>query len=269
MSQAAILKFPGDAAPKEEGSRKLFLSFLVLALAATATFYWWYQHNQLLTAIVPVPATVAPAVVKEAPAPAPVVEPVAPARVVPVPVVAPALVPKPVILTAEQKRLKVAQDGFDNVLFMAGQHPDAYGFSSDEFVGQAKLGKEIPVYTIKLQGRDKFAKQPVTSLLQPVEAWLYPVTLNNHVRYMVQVRYDGHAYVLGEGSRALGASYDKILAQWPADQGFHPQLITVRNLPAWYFSVPELPDQNITDTDRMLDLTPALSPATIVLANCQ
>lgn len=216
-------------------------------------------------------ATVQPAAPAVPAAPAPVAKPVLPAKRVPLQTVAAAPLPrsKPQVLTPEQQRLKVAQDGFDNVLTMAVQHPDAYGFQLDDDLGTATLGKEIPIYTIALQGRDKFAKQPVSSLLKPTDEWVYPIVLANHIRYMVAVRYDGHNYVPADGSRSLGTTYDKILAQWPAGKGFHPQLITVPGLPAYYFTIPELPEQNITDTDRMFDYKPAVSPASIVLANCQ
>ena len=152
---------------------------------------------------------------------------------------------------------------------MAVQRPDTYGFLPDDDLGKATLGGEIPIYTIKPLGHDKFANQQVNSLLQPLKEWFYPVILQNHVRFLVRVRYDNHDYAPGDGSRALAMSYDKILANWPPEKGFHPKLITVPNLPAYYFTVPELPKPNITDTDRMLDYTPDLSPASIVLANCQ
>lgn len=170
-------------------------------------------------------------------------------------------------LTPEQKRLQVAQDGFGNVMDRAADHPDTYGFLPDEELGNATLGPEIPVYTIKLAGHDK--SDPVNSLLQPANEWLFPVMLNNHVRYFVRVASDGSNFVLEDGSRGLAMNYDKILAQWPADKGFHPKLITVPGMPGYFFTIPELPDQNITDTSRILDFNPEVSPASIVLANCQ
>jgi hypothetical protein len=175
----------------------------------------------------------------------------------------------PPALTAGQKRLLVAQEGFGHVMDLAVQDPDAYGFLPDEDLGVATLGKEIPIYTIKLQGRRDFAKQPVSSVLKSADEWLYPIILENKIRYLVLVKYNGHDYVPGEGSRALAMTYDKILARWPASKGFHPQLITVPNLPSYYFTIPELPEQNITDTDRMFEFDPTLSPASIVLSNCR
>jgi len=175
---------------------------------------------------------------------------------------------EPQALTDEQKRLKVARDALSDVLDQARDYPDTYGFSSDERLSAVRLGDAIPIYRIALQGREKYAGQPVSSLLKPADEWVYPVILDNRIRFMVQVRYDGHGYVRELGSRALAIEYVKILARWPASEGFHPKLVTIPNQPFFYFTVPELPDQNITDTSRMFDINPALSPASLALANC-
>ena len=173
---------------------------------------------------------------------------------------------KPQAMTDEQKRLEVAQDGFAHVMDMARNYPDTYGFLPDEDLKAAKLGDAIPIYRVGLQEQDTYTGQPVSSLLKPSDEWVYPVILDNRIRFLVQVRYDGHDYVRGLGSRALAMAYEKILDRWPASEGFHPKLVTIPNLSFYYFTIPELPDQNITDTSRMLDVSPSLSPATLVLA---
>jgi hypothetical protein len=202
------------------------------------------------------------------PAPKQVTETAKPAKRVPIQTAAVSSFPrKPQAMTAEQKRLEVAQDGFAHVLDMAGKYPDTYGFLPDESLAAAKLGDAIPVYRIAQQGRERYAGQPVSSLFKPADEWVYPIIVKNRICYLVQVRYDGHDYVLGHGSRALAMAYDKILARWPASEGFHPQLVTIPDQPFYYFTIPELPDQNITDTSRMFDINPSLSPASIRLAS--
>ena len=174
-------------------------------------------------------------------------------------------VPEPPPLTAAQKRLKIAEDGFDEAMSLAYQYPDRYGFGSDENLRAARLGKPIPVYQVAQTRRAHYAGQPVASLLKPADEWIYPIILDNHIRFMVQVRYDGHRYVLGNGSRGLAMIYDKILERWPASEGYHPQLVINPNMPFYYFTIPELPEQNITDTTRMLDFNPSLTPAAVIL----
>jgi hypothetical protein len=174
---------------------------------------------------------------------------------------------EPQPLTAEQKRLKLAQDGFDEIMDLAYKYPDAYGFMPEENLRAARLGDPIPVYMIAQQSLENYTGQPLKSLLKPADEWIFPVILDDRIRFMVQVRYVGHNYVLGHGSRALAMVYDKILAHWPASEGYHPQLVINPNMPFYYFTIPELPEPNITDTDRMLEFNPSLSPANVILAS--
>jgi hypothetical protein len=171
------------------------------------------------------------------------------------------------LTAAEQQRLKVAQDGFGDIMNMAYAYPDSYGFVPDENINDATLGNPIPVFTITPQDRGSYAGQPVKSLLKPADEWIYPIILGNRIRFMIQVKHVGHEYVLGQGSRALAMVYEKILARWPASEGFHPQLIVNPDMTGYFFTIPELPDQNITDTDRMFDFSPSLSPAAVMLAS--
>jgi len=172
---------------------------------------------------------------------------------------------EPLPLTAEQKRLKLAEDGFGEVMNQANRYPDQYGFAPDENLRDARLGDPIPVYQVTQSDRAHYLGQPVASLLQPADEWIYPIILDNHIRFMVQVRHGRRGYVLGNGSRGLGLIYDKILERWPASEGYHPQLVINPNMPFYYFTVPELPEQNITDTSRMLDFNPSLTPAAVIL----
>ncbi len=169
-------------------------------------------------------------------------------------------------MTAEQKRRKLAQDGFDEVMDLAYKYPDAYGFLANEDMRAARLGDPIPVYLIEQTGRTDYAGQTVTSLLKPADEWVFPIMVGNHIRFMVQVQYNGHDYVLGHGSRALAIDFDKIVAHWPASEGFHPQLVIHPNRPFYYFTISELPEQNLTDTGRMVDFNPSLTPAKVILA---
>jgi hypothetical protein len=174
---------------------------------------------------------------------------------------------RPLLLSDEQKLLKVAEDGFYNVMNLAYQYPSSYGFTSDDNLGSASLGGPIPVYMIAQQDRESYARQPVASLLKPADEWLFPVILGNRICFMMQIRCVGHHYVLGQGSRALAMAYDKILARWPASHGFHPRLVINPDMPFYFFTIPELPEPNMTDTSRMLDFNPSLSPAAVILSS--
>jgi hypothetical protein len=174
---------------------------------------------------------------------------------------------EPQAMTVEQTRLKIAQDGFADVMNLANKYPDSYGFKPGEDLSAAQLGDPLPVHLLSQPGRMTYKGQPVESLFKPAEEWLFPIILKNQIRFMVQVRYVGHDYVLGPGSRALALTYEKILSRWPTSEGFHPQLVIMSNQTGYYFTIPEMPGQNLTDTSRMFDFNPTLSPADIMLAS--
>jgi len=172
----------------------------------------------------------------------------------------------PAPLTDHQKFLQAAQEGFDRVMEVAVKNPDPYGFAPGEHFDAAHLGDPITVYTIAPEEHTRYQSgQPLQPLLQPSGEWVFPIMLGGRVRFLVQVKADGSEYVTGNGSRAVAMVYDKILQRWPVSQGFHPQLITTAGIPGYYFTVPELPQQNLTDVSEMFEYNPALSPADIIL----
>jgi hypothetical protein len=171
-------------------------------------------------------------------------------------------------LTDDQKRLKAAQDKVDKLIDMAAKNPDTFGFAPDDKFDQMQLGDPIPVYTVMASDRDSYQDgQPIKSLLQPTREWLFPVMLDDQIRVMVPVRRIGKEYVAGTCSRALAMVYEKIQDRWPAAQGFHPQLVVNPNMTGYYFTVPELPTPNLTDTSAMFEYNPNLSPASVILAS--
>jgi hypothetical protein len=171
-------------------------------------------------------------------------------------------------LTEAEKIAQAANTGFSRVMNYAQHYPDSYGFAPDDSLEQAKLGDAIPVYTIAANDRHSYqVGQPVKPLLQPTGDLVFPVTYNGQVRYMVQVKKTSKGYVTGDGSKALALVYDKIVTAWPASAGYHPQLVVQAGIPDYYFTIPELPDPNLTDTSCMFQDIPVLSPAAVILAS--
>jgi hypothetical protein len=171
-------------------------------------------------------------------------------------------------LTDAEKIEQAAETGFSRVMNYAQNYPDEYGFAPDEGLDQAKLGEAIPVYTITATNRHSYQEgQPVKPLLQPTGDLIFPITYNGEIRYMVQVKKTSKGYVAGDGSKALALVYEKILTTWPASGGYHPQLVVQKGIPDYYFTIPELPDPNLTDTSCMFQETPVLSPASVILAS--
>jgi hypothetical protein len=177
--------------------------------------------------------------------------------------------PRPYRVHTDQERLMMAgQTAFGNMIEQADKYPDAYGFQEGDFLSDAKLGNPIPIYTIEESARASYQPgQPVKPLLKPAKEWMFPVMMGDRICCMVGVQQAGHDYVPGSGSKSLAMAWNKILEKWPAEEGYHPLLLVNPDVPGYYFTVPELPVQNITDTIQMFYLHPDTSPADVILAS--
>jgi hypothetical protein len=177
--------------------------------------------------------------------------------------------PRPYRVHTDQERLSIAgQMAFGNMIEQADKYPDAYGFQEGDFLSDAKLGNPIPIYTIEESARTSYQSgQPVKPLLKPAKEWMFPVLMGDRICCMVGVKQAGHDYVPGSGSKSLAMAWNKILEKWPAEEGYHPLLLVNPDVPGYYFTVPELPVQNITDTIQMFYLHPDTSPADVILAS--
>lgn len=175
---------------------------------------------------------------------------------------------QPKVFTEPDPLLRAGTLAFGNLIDMANSHPDACGFLPEDILLHARLGDPIPVYQITTPDRAGYqAGQPVKPLLKPADCWVFPVSIGTQIRCMIQVTHNGHNYVPGGTSKMLGVAWNKILEKWPAAEGFHPQLLINPEMPGYYFSVPELADQNITATDQMIFSPGDLSPAAVILAS--
>ena len=176
---------------------------------------------------------------------------------------------RPYRVHTDQERLLMAgQTAFDNVMDVANKYPDAYGFEAGDFLSDAKLGAPMPVYTIAESDRMNYqAGQPIKPLLKPAKQWVFPVMMGDRICCMVEVSETGREYVPGKGNKSLAMAWNKINEKWPTDEGYHPMLVVNADVPGYYFTVPELPEQNITDTIEMFYLHPGYSPADVILAS--
>lgn len=218
------------------------------------------------TATVAAPVSVA----HSEPVAKPVAAPVALPVVAPVVVAAPKpVMSRPVRVHTDQERLLLAgQTAFGNMIEGANKYPDAYGFQAGDFLSDAKLGEPLPVYTIEESARASYQQgQPVKSLLKPAKQWVFPVLMGDRLCCMVEVKQTGHDFVPGKGNKSLAMAWSKIHQKWPAEEGFHPLLLVNPAVPGYYFTVPELPAQNITDTVEMFYFNPGTSPADVILAS--
>ena len=222
--------------------------------------------NYLMQAVKMAPAAPVATAVPSTPAAQPV--PVAMSE--PVSYTAPAPVAhRPLRIRTDQERLALAgQTAFGNMMDLANKYPDAYGFQAGDFLSDAKLGEPLPVYMIAEADRANYqAGQTIKSMLKPAKEWVFPVLIGDRICCMVQVQQVGHEYVPGKCNKSLAMAWSKIQEKWPAEEGYHPLLVVNPEVPGFYFTVPELPQQNITDIIQMFYYHPGTSPADVILAS--
>ncbi|HTL72977.1 MAG TPA: hypothetical protein VL863_06700 [bacterium] len=170
--------------------------------------------------------------------------------------------------TPQERLLRAGQVAFGNVMELVSKYPDAYGFGPEDTFTATKLGDPIQIYTIVEEDRAKYQTgQALKPLLKPTDSWVFPVIVGERICCMVQVNYTGRDYVPDKGSKLLGLAWNKITQKWPASQGYHPCLVVTSDIPGYYFTVPELPNQNLTDIVQMFYYRPTLSPADVILAS--
>lgn len=170
--------------------------------------------------------------------------------------------------TPQDRLLMAGQSAFAMTMDMATKYPDAYGFRAEDVFADAKLGDPMPIYTVEEPDRAAYKRgEPVKPILKEAKQWAFPVTVNHRVACMVTVTYSHHDYVPGKGSKILGMAWDKITEKWPAEEGYHPCIVINSAVPGYYFTVPELPQPNMTDIVRLFDYHLNLSPADVILAS--
>lgn len=170
--------------------------------------------------------------------------------------------------TPEQRLQRAGTMAMNNMLDQASKYPDAYGFTANDVFTETTLGDAIPVYTVAEQDRAAYkVGQPVEEILKPANQWIFPVYAGPRLCCMVQVSYNGHEYIPGNATKFLAMAWNKIADRWPASEGYHPRLVVNPDIPGYYFTIPELPTPNVTDTYQMFYLHPNLSPADVILAS--
>jgi hypothetical protein len=176
---------------------------------------------------------------------------------------------RPYRVHTDQERLLMAgQTAFDNMMDMANKYPDAYGFNAEDALSEAKLGAPMSVYTIEESARSSYQSgQPIKPLLKPIRQWVFPVKMGDRICCMVEVKQTGREYIPGQGNKSLAMAWNKILQKWPTEDGYHPMLVVNPEIPGYYFTVPELPQQNMTDVVEMFYFHPGISPADVILAS--
>jgi hypothetical protein len=163
-----------------------------------------------------------------------------------------------------------ARPAFDDLLDRAVHAKMAYGFASDDLLDEAVMGEPIPIYTVTQEAACEYCDgDEVASILSESGQWLVPITVDGALRAFIQVsKTSSNTLVAARGSTAAARVWKTIIQRWPTEKNFHPKLVVYRNIPGYFFTVPEISPQNMTDIVKIMaevDKPATLSPATVIL----
>jgi len=123
-----------------------------------------------------------------------------------------------------------------------------YGFAPGDDLEKAALGEPFPLYTITPQTLFNSASgSPVSSLISSAGSWFFPVLVNGEARNILTVdQMAGSWKAVAIGKAALARELQKVREQWPEAKGYEPKLVAVFQATAYFFTVPEKDDYNLT-----------------------
>jgi len=171
----------------------------------------------------------------------------------------------------KQAVLDAAQPRFDDLIDRALRAKSAYGFETDDDLNLAELGDPLPVYTVSEKDAAAFAPgQKIDAVLKVSGTWLVPVNVSGSgLRTFIEVtRQSDNTFEGGRASVITARVWKTINARWPANKNFHPKLVTYPGIPGYFFTVPEIEPQNLSDIVVILsevDHPATLSPAAVTL----
>ena len=173
--------------------------------------------------------------------------------------------------------LAAAQPEFDSLLDEAESAKPSFGFDADDNLHDVVMGDPMPVYTVSEDNACEFCDgDKVESVLKQSGQWLIPLTINGTLRTFIKVTEvsdnNTNKYVARLGSVSAAKVWRVILDRWPPQKNFHPKLVMYPGIPGYFFTIPEIDPQNMTDIVRVLaevDKPTPLSPAAVIIHSWQ
>lgn len=176
----------------------------------------------------------------------------------------------PVVATRAFKT--AAQNGFDELMEKAAHAKDTYGFKTDDVLNDAVMGEPMAVYTVSKQNVLAYsAGQDLEPILELSGRWLIPINIHGSFRAFVEIsQTPTNTFVTKTGSPSAARVWKTIVKRWPAEKNFHPKLVVYRDIPGYFFTIPEIDPQNMTDIVQIvceIDKPATLSPAAVIISS--
>ncbi len=123
-----------------------------------------------------------------------------------------------------------------------------FGFTRDDDLDNAKTGTPFQIHTITPTALSRYNPgDTVNSLISPTDVWYFPIMVDNTMKAILTVGRLNDIYkAVALGQASLTGELEKILEKWPRSEGCTPILIKVFQAKAYFFTIPEQDDYNLT-----------------------
>lgn len=151
--------------------------------------------------------------------------------------------------TTPEEIIEVGKNGLQAFLERVPPNELAkYGFGPEYPIAQANVGVPFKVFTITPSSLFGYiAGDTVSSIISPTGMWYFPVMVNDRIRAILTVaELKGVWQAVAFGQAGLAEELEEVTRKWPRSKGYDPFLIMVFQAKAYFFTVPQKNDYNLT-----------------------
>jgi len=161
--------------------------------------------------------------------------------------------------SAPDEVTRIAQQGLQHFVSpVTGPDLEVCGIPAGTSLEQMSLGKPFELHEISPQALA--SNRTVTSVQQLIVGstqYYFPVLVSGTTRAILIVdKVNGQWKAVSLGYPGLAAELALLRATWPEEQGFHPELIVMRQAYSLLFTIPEKGGTNLTRVRMCADIKP-------------
>jgi hypothetical protein len=155
--------------------------------------------------------------------------------------------------------INVAYDNFSEFLTSAVTEDTKTmaGFSTGDNLKKAVLGIPFRIFHLSADSiRNYDGKAPLRSIVTETNMWYFPIVIDGTIKVMLYVgKKDGVWMRAGFGSAGLARQIQAITSQWSPSEGFTPIIVQQQNIGAYFYSIPQVNNSNLTETTAIIPKT--------------
>jgi hypothetical protein len=155
--------------------------------------------------------------------------------------------------TVPSEVIHTATDGFSQ--YLKNAVPDnvkiLLGFDATDNLSKATLGTPFQLYNLSADSiRNYKENTPIHSIITESQMWYFPVMIDNTVKMVMYVGKKDSVWMrAGLGSADLARHLQEITTRWSPVKGYTPILIHQFDIGMYLFSIPQIDNFNLTETD--------------------